>query len=223
MAEFAARARRRWVLSGNMGNQGGKSKHGPPEISWLSNGIHIMILVRHGQSAWNAEFNRTRVDPDIRDPDLTEEGRAQAAQAAEVLAQAGVERLLASPYTRTLQTAAIIAERLRLPITVEPLVRERTAFSCDVGTERSRLAELWPELGFDHLEEIWWPTGIESETKLAKRCRLFHRSVRTMADWRRVAVVSHWGFIRGLTGIETKNGELVRFELTGQARRHGSD
>ncbi|MGH6931594.1 MAG: histidine phosphatase family protein [Dongiaceae bacterium] len=171
-----------------------------------------MILVRHGQSEWNAVFNRTRVDPDIRDPHLTDEGREQAARAADALAGAGVERLLASPYMRTLQTAVIIAERLNLPIEVEPLVRERTAFSCDVGTERSRLAELWPQFDFDHLDEVWWPAGTESESKLARRCRRFHQTARAMSDWRRIAVVSHWGFIRGLTGLETKNGALVRFD-----------
>ena len=182
-----------------------------------------MILVRHGQSEWNAAFNRTRVDPDIPDPRLTEEGHQQAALAADALAEAGIERLLVSPYTRTLQTAAIIAERLRLPMSIEPLVRERTAFSCDIGTERSRLAELWPHLGFDHLEEIWWPTGVESETRLARRCQKFHRAVRVMTDWRCVAVVSHWGFIRGLTGIETKNGELVRFDPAGLAWPQAAD
>ena len=171
-----------------------------------------MILVRHGQSEWNAAFNRTRIDPDIRDPHLTAEGRQQAARAAELLASASVERLLVSPYTRTLQTAVIIAEQLSLPISVEPLVRERTAFSCDVGTERSRLAEQWPQFSFDHLDEVWWPRGIESESKLARRCRQFHQAARAQSDWRRIAVISHWGFIRGLTGIETKNGALVRFE-----------
>jgi broad specificity phosphatase PhoE len=174
-----------------------------------------MILLRHGQSEWNAAFNRTRVDPNIRDPHLTEEGRLQAAQAAEALAAAGVEELLVSPYTRTLQTAVIIAEKLKLPIAIEPLVRERTAFSCDVGTERSRLAEQWPHFVFDHLDEVWWPDGIESESRLARRCRHFHQSARTRHNWRRIAVVSHWGFIRGLTGLETRNGELVQFDPAG--------
>ncbi len=99
-----------------------------------------MILVRHGQSEWNAVYGRTRVDPNIPDPPLTSEGRRQAAEVAEVLADLRIQRLLASPYVRTLETAEIIADRLNLPITVEPLVRERAAFSCDIGTPRSRLA-----------------------------------------------------------------------------------
>jgi len=27
-----------------------------------------------------------------------------------------------------------------------------------------------------------------------------------------VAVITHWGFIRGITGIEARNGEFVRFD-----------
>ena len=31
-------------------------------------------------------------------------------------------------------------------------------------------------------------------------------------DWRHVAVVTHWGFIRGLTGRQARNAELVPFD-----------
>jgi broad specificity phosphatase PhoE len=171
-----------------------------------------MILIRHGESEFNVHFNRTRVDPGIRDPALTEAGRQQALAAAERLLDHDVGRLLASPYRRALETAHIIAERLGLSIAVEPLVRERCAFVCDIGSERSRLAESWPHLDFDHVEERWWPDAEESEHRLGERCGAFRLVARGMADWHRVAVVSHWGFIRGLTGRELRNGELIRFD-----------
>ena len=171
-----------------------------------------MILVRHGQSEWNAVYNRTRIDPNIPDPPLTAEGRRQAAVAAEVLASSGIERLLVSPYARTLETAEIIAARTGIAIVVEPMVRERAAFSCDIGTPRSRLAARWPQLSFDHVEEIWWPSVLESEAELGLRCSRFRSTAQGLADWQRVAVVTHWGFIRGITGIEARNGELVRFD-----------
>ena len=34
-----------------------------------------MILVRHAESEWNRHFSRTRIDPGIRDPVLTDVGR----------------------------------------------------------------------------------------------------------------------------------------------------
>ena len=33
-------------------------------------------------------------------------------------------------------------------------------------------------------------------------------------DWRETLVVTHWGCIRGLTGYEAKNGEILRHEIT---------
>jgi broad specificity phosphatase PhoE len=171
-----------------------------------------MILIRHGESEFNRHFNRTRVDPGIPDPALTDAGRQQAAAAAERLQDHAVARLLASPYRRALETAQIIAERLGVPIAVEPLVRERCAFVCDIGSERSQLAETWPHLAFDHIEERWWPAVEETELLLGERCGAFRAVARTMVDWQRVAVVSHWGFIRGLTGRELRNGELIRFD-----------
>jgi len=174
-----------------------------------------VILVRHGQSEWNAAYNRTRVDPNIPDPPLTAEGRSQAEEAARLLTQSGIERLLVSPYVRALETAEIIAARTGMTIAIEPMVRERAAFSCDIGTPRSRLAARWPHLSFDHVEEIWWPEVLETEAELGRRCHRFRAAARGLADWQRVAVITHWGFIRGITGIEARNGELVRFDPHG--------
>ena len=71
-----------------------------------------MILLRHGQSEFNLHFTATRRDPGIRDPRLTPLGHQQAAAAAEALRGKGITRILASPYTRALQTAAPIARAL---------------------------------------------------------------------------------------------------------------
>ncbi len=178
-----------------------------------------MILIRHGQSDFNAVFNRTRVDPGIPDPGLTEQGRRDAAAAAGALAGRGIRRLLASPYTRTLETAEIIARHLGVPVTIEPLVRERAYFLCDIGSHRSALARRWPHLDFDHVEERWWPPLDESQDLLLARCMRFRAAMAETADWRAVGVVTHWGFIRGLTGREVANGQLLGFDpVRGEAR-----
>ncbi|MEZ5865217.1 MAG: histidine phosphatase family protein [Geminicoccaceae bacterium] len=93
--------------------------------------------------------------------------------AAERLVGAGFRRLLASPYRRTLETASRIADRLGLDIEVEPLVRERCAFSCDQGSPASVLARDWPMLDFGGLEEIWWGWRIESQASLEARAGVF--------------------------------------------------
>lgn len=172
-----------------------------------------MILIRHGQSEFNVHYGLTRRDPGIPDPVLTAEGERQAAAAAEALRREGVRRLIASPYTRALQTARIIAAALDLPVTVEVAVRERAAFVCDIGTHRSELCRRWPDWGFDHIEEQWWPAGEESESEVLRRAERFRRAMVAAPDWPEVAVVSHWGFIRAMTGRELGNGERIRVDL----------
>lgn len=181
-----------------------------------------MILIRHGQSEFNAVFSLTRVDPQIPDPRLTAEGRRQAAQVAESLADVGIRRLISSPYIRALETATIIAERLNVEVTIEPLVRERAAFHCDIGTARDELSRLFPAYRFDHLEHPWWhdhiATGVgETEEALIARSARFRTAMAAVSDWSQVGVVTHWGFIRALTGRPVANCELVRLDLTLEA------
>ncbi len=171
-----------------------------------------MILVRHGQSEFNVVFSVTRRDPGIRDPRLTAEGRRQAEAAADALVGHGIRRLIASPYSRALETAEIVARRLDVPISVEPLVGERAAFACDIGTPRGDLKARWPHLALDHLEEEWWPALEESEDGLSTRCAAFRAHMTRQRDWARIAVVSHWGFIRGLTGLTVQNGAVLRID-----------
>jgi broad specificity phosphatase PhoE len=171
-----------------------------------------MILLRHGQSQFNAVFSATRADPGIEDPLLTADGERQAAAAGARLGDLDLRRVVASPYTRTLHTAHIIAEVLGLPVSVEPLIREHAAFTCDIGTPTSVLRRRWPGCDFGDLPEVWWPTLGESEDAVRARCEHFRRAAALLADWPHVLVVSHWGFIRGLTGEELANGDMIRFD-----------
>ena len=173
-----------------------------------------MILLRHGQSEFNVIFSVTRVDPGIVDPALTDEGRRQIAEAAESLAENDIRRIIASPYTRTLQSAEILAEALGHPVEVEPIVRERCFFTCDIGSPRSQLAPRWPGFDFGALEERWWPEPNETEEEISARCRTFRDHMAGTEDWQHVLVVSHWGFIRGLTGQEVGNAAIVPFDPT---------
>jgi broad specificity phosphatase PhoE len=169
-----------------------------------------MILIRHGQSEFNVVYSATRQDPGIRDPALTGEGRRQALEAGEALAAAGLRRLICSPYRRAIETAEIIAETLSLPLAIDPMVGERAAFSCDVGSPPADLKQRWPELEFAHLSEHWWPTMEESEAALMERCRRFHENMVEDALWPATGVVTHWGFILGITGLKVANGTVVR-------------
>ncbi len=184
-----------------------------------------MILLRHGQSEFNLHFTRTRRDPGIVDPSLTEAGQAQAAAAADRLCAeggaGGIARIIVSPYRRALQTAAPVAARLGLVPAVSGLVRERYAFACDVGSPPRTLARDWPGLDFSGLDEVWWHGGgrnedgspaLETEASVIARAGLFRRQMADDPGSADALVVSHWGFLLALSGHSIENGQEVRID-----------
>jgi glucosyl-3-phosphoglycerate phosphatase len=174
-----------------------------------------MILIRHGQSEFNVVYGVTRQDPGIEDPKLTEAGRAQARTLGPVLRALGVARLLVSPYTRALETADMVRESHDVPVTIEPLVRERAAFICDIGSRRDELAARWPGHSFNHLDDVWWSEREESDAALHARGHSFRERVARDGGWHDLAVITHWGFIKALTGLTVGNCVMVRFDPTG--------
>jgi glucosyl-3-phosphoglycerate phosphatase len=173
-----------------------------------------MILLRHGQSEFNLLVNATRRDPGIEDARLTEYGHHQAERAAHTLAREPITRIIASPYTRALQTAEPLARRLGLTVEILPIVRERFGLACDIGTPRSRLTGAWPAHDFSHIEEKWWPDEHETPAEVTARATSFRQQMREAADWRHTVVVSHWGFILCMTGQNISNGETIRCDPT---------
>ncbi|PPR11020.1 MAG: phosphoglycerate mutase GpmB [Alphaproteobacteria bacterium MarineAlpha11_Bin1] len=169
-----------------------------------------MYLARHGQTIFNVVFGTTKRDPGVQDPPLTEKGHAQAHELARHFAELEIDRVISSPYTRALQTAHEVANRLDVPITIDANARERSAYACDVGTETPVLANAWPHLDFSHLPKIWWDQEEEPLGVFHERCTTFRKTVACAVNWDRIAVITHWGVIRSLTGRSVGNAELLR-------------
>lgn len=101
------------------------------------------VLLRHGE---------TPLTPQKRfsgsggtDPALSDVGREQAERAAEALARRGtIQHILASPLTRTRQTAAAVAERLGIEVTVEDGLIE-TDFGAWEGLTFGEVRERYPD------------------------------------------------------------------------------
>jgi broad specificity phosphatase PhoE len=72
----------------------------------------LVLLVRHAERADGGMPPAGMSTP--ADPDLSAEGRARAERLADMLAQAGVTRIVVSEFRRTQQTAAPLAARLGL-------------------------------------------------------------------------------------------------------------
>jgi broad specificity phosphatase PhoE len=83
----------------------------------------VIWLARHGETAYNAErrFQGQGAVP------LSERGREQARELAEVAAGHGFASLWSSPLPRARETAEIVAARLGLEIVDEPRLMETNA------------------------------------------------------------------------------------------------
>ncbi len=100
----------------------------------------LLYLVRHAQSEANAGVRGAAVDCQ-----LTDLGRRQAAEAGRRLAELGIDRVLASPYTRALETADAIRRATGVSAGIVPLLHEHHV--------RPFTSEDWPLLSRAALTE----------------------------------------------------------------------
>jgi broad specificity phosphatase PhoE len=99
-----------------------------------------ILLVRHGQSEWNAN-GRWQGQAD---PPLTDLGREQARVAAGSVGS--VDAVVASDLLRASETAVIISETIGVgPVAVDADLRERDVGEW-TGLTRAEIAERWPGL-----------------------------------------------------------------------------
>ena len=78
-----------------------------------------IVFVRHGEPDYNHVTQRGFIGHGCDLAHLTESGKAQAQIAAENPMLDGIELIVSSPYTRALQTAAIISRYRNVEIEVE--------------------------------------------------------------------------------------------------------
>lgn len=175
-----------------------------------------MFVIRHGQSAFNLEFNRTGRDPGIRDAPLTPRGVMQAEGAAHLLKDKGLTRIISSPYTRALQTAKAVSRELGLGITAEPLLGERALYTCDIGTPTAALRASWPDIDFSRVEQdVWWPKN-ESQEDIERRVAAF-LALWDAPEMKTTLLVSHWYFIFTLSGgLDAENAEILHRDTQGR-------
>jgi broad specificity phosphatase PhoE len=99
-----------------------------------------ILLVRHGQSEWNAGGRWQG----WADPPLTDLGREQARAAAGAVG--GVDAVVSSDLQRARETAGILAEAVGVgPVAVDPDLRERDVGEW-TGLTRREIEQRWPDL-----------------------------------------------------------------------------
>ncbi|KAK9863761.1 hypothetical protein WJX84_000138 [Apatococcus fuscideae] len=101
-----------------------------------------VLLARHGERVDLVDNEWTRTAERPHDAPLTETGLHQARKLGERLKHEGIDRIYASPFLRTVQTAAQVASVIQMPICIEN------------GLCEPLLNRLFPETfaGFNHPE-----------------------------------------------------------------------
>lgn len=102
-----------------------------------------LILVRHGVTA--STERRAFSGSGGTDPALTDSGHEQARRLADWLGRrGGVDAIVSSPMRRTQETAAAVADKLGLPVELEPGLIESSFGDWD-GYTFAEIQERWPE------------------------------------------------------------------------------
>jgi probable phosphoglycerate mutase len=175
-----------------------------------------LLLVRHGQSEWNAAG---LMQGQIAHVPLTPIGHAQAQAAATELAGSRPGVLFSSDLVRAVQTAAHCARATGLPIRTTPALREQAYGELEGRPSR----ELWNAV--DWSDPHWSAPGGESLAELHGRVEAFlkHLSAEPPADV--IALVTHGDAIRAvqavvaglgpdaMPAITPHNGTVTRLEL----------
>ncbi len=146
-----------------------------------------IILVRHGQTAWN-KVERIRGQVDIP---LDETGLAQAMATAERVAQDWQPSVVvSSPLRRAVQTAEMIGRRLGQDVLPEPGLLDIN-FGEWQGLSPTEAAERWPEMATAWLtapQSVLFPRGESLELVRQRSMAALHSLIERNSGGEIVAV-----------------------------------
>ena len=153
-----------------------------------------LLLVRHGQSEWNA-MGRWQGKAN---PPLTDLGKEQALLAAKKLPDFSI--LASSDLVRARESAEIFAkahDKDSNDILIEPQVQERDAGEFS-GLTRDEIDKKFP----GYLAQNRWPSGWEPDDVLIKRLREgLGRIITSSTESDSIVVVTHGGCIYALESL----------------------
>lgn len=173
-----------------------------------------LILLRHGQTAWNAEH---RIQGQL-DAELDDTGHAQAAAVARALAPLAPATLWSSDSARARQTAAYVAKETGLEPTYDARLREYHLADWQ-GLTHTEVAAIAP----DELAEFRTgnfdvvPGGENNDEVVARMVAALDDVLATIGPGELAIVVSHGAAIRDVVPA------LLGWPVTERAALHGLD
>ena len=183
-----------------------------PPSAWTGNtgGPTRLLLLRHGQT----ELSRQRRYSGRGDPELTDTGRGQAADAARYLAdKRGISAVISSPLQRAHATATAAAYALGLTVAVDPDLIE-TDFGEWEGLTFPEAAERHPEVHGRWLRDTSLAApGGESFDEVQHRVQRARDRIVAEHSGTTVLVVSHVTPIKTLLRLALAAGPTILHRL----------
>ncbi len=133
-----------------------------------------LLLIRHGQTTWNAEQKLPGQLPGIT---LNEKGREQVTRLAEALSAIPISAIISSPLERALETAEIIGQGRNLTIQLEPALMD-TDVGRWAGQNYEELSKTDPDWKAYVKDPTVAPEGIETFPQVQER------AVAAVERWR---------------------------------------
>ncbi|MGI6607376.1 MAG: histidine phosphatase family protein [Erysipelotrichaceae bacterium] len=172
----------------------------------------MFYFIRHGKTDYSQRNTKIYQGFGVNLARLSELGVSQVKKAARDKRLKTADIIISSPYTRALQTAAILSKKLSIDIIIETDLHEWLAnknyiYESDEVAEKAYL-EYENEQGKypDDEERLW-----ESADCIKKRVLKVLNKYR---NYKRVIVVGHGMMIKAVTGVEyIKCAEIIEFDL----------
>ena len=176
----------------------------------------ILYVVRHGQTQWNLEH---RVQG-ITDIPLTDKGREDAKELKELVKSLDIDVVIASPLSRTRETAAIIVDD-KLPINIDDRIIERD-WGLNEGADLDEVDkwDCWDVILNTHVQQI------EPLQDFMDRVAGFIEDIKVRYADKKVLLVTHSAVSRvihyllgnipedsNLSRIDIPNLRIVEYEI----------
>lgn len=187
----------------------------------------ILVLVRHGESEWNAK----NVWTGLTDIGLTQKGRDEAVRAGRALKDISFDAAFTSPLSRARETLTIMLTTLgqtKVPVQESPALNER---DYGVYTGKNKL-EIKKELGdeeFLKLRRGWDYLIAQGESLKEVYARVVPYYEESMLPFfresKKILIVAHGNSLRALikyldhvsdediAGVELATGEIVVYKV----------
>ncbi|PPK94159.1 putative phosphoglycerate mutase [Kineococcus xinjiangensis] len=157
-------------------------------------GAATLVLWRHGRTSFNAE-RRFQGQLDV---DLDAVGRRQVAASAAELALLRPSAVVASDLRRAADTARALTERVALPLTLDPALREVHAGEWQ-GLTHEEISARWPDdlIAWRRGDDVRIGGGERRSEMAARAAEAIRRHAEEAPDGGLLVVAAHGAALKG--------------------------